>query len=160
MVSLSGPPPVKLISITGGPGTYAFGYDVDDPVHGNIQFRQEERHPNGTVTGSYGVLEPDGNVKVVHYVADNRGYRATIERIKKRQGGGQADDPNSDTNVVYPQYFPSMTPPVLGHSYLHVKHKPQYSNPYPPVNYPNYVYKTYPYPQPYSQSRGVSQYRL
>ena len=48
---------------------------MEDPKHGNIQFRQEERHPNGTVTGSYGVVEADGNVKVVHYIADEHGYR-------------------------------------------------------------------------------------
>lgn len=58
-----------------GPGTYSFGYDIDDPDTGNVQFRQEERHPNGTVTGSYGLLQPDGHVRVVHYIADKHGYR-------------------------------------------------------------------------------------
>ncbi|RZC41955.1 Chitin bind 4 domain containing protein, partial [Asbolus verrucosus] len=58
-----------------GPGTYAFGYDIEDPATNNIQFRNEERHPNGTVTGSYGYVEPDGNVRIVHYVADHNGYR-------------------------------------------------------------------------------------
>ena len=58
-----------------GPGTYVFGYDIEDPENGNMQFRQEERLPNGTVTGSYGVVEPDGNVRVVRYIADSMGYR-------------------------------------------------------------------------------------
>jgi hypothetical protein len=60
-----------------GPGTYVFGYDIEEPENGNMQFRQEERLPNGTVTGSYGVVEPDGNVRVVRYIADSMGYRCT-----------------------------------------------------------------------------------
>ncbi|XP_067001104.2 cuticle protein 19 [Anabrus simplex] len=66
-----------------GPGTYAFGYDIDDAKTGNTQFRQEERFPNGTVAGSYGLVEPDGNVRVVHYVADHLGYRVMIENSPK-----------------------------------------------------------------------------
>ncbi|KAJ3653406.1 hypothetical protein Zmor_012660 [Zophobas morio] len=58
-----------------GPGTYAFGYDIDDASSNNVQFRNEERHPNGTVTGSYGYVAPDGNVRVVNYIADQNGYR-------------------------------------------------------------------------------------
>ncbi|KAJ8972077.1 hypothetical protein NQ314_000390 [Rhamnusium bicolor] len=58
-----------------GRGTYAFGYDVEDPETNNIQFRDEERHPNGTITGSYGYLRPDGMVHIAHYVADDKGYR-------------------------------------------------------------------------------------
>lgn len=58
-----------------GPGTYVFGYDVEDVETNNVQFRDEERHANGTVTGSYGYLQPDGNVLIVHYSADSKGYR-------------------------------------------------------------------------------------
>lgn len=58
-----------------GPGSYSFGYDTEDSGSGNMQFRQEKRKNDGSVTGSYGHLEPDGNVLVVHYVADGKGYR-------------------------------------------------------------------------------------
>lgn len=58
-----------------GPGTYAFGYDVADEATGNTHFREEQRHPNGTVTGSYGWVDPQGRVTVVSYVADKNGYR-------------------------------------------------------------------------------------
>ncbi|KAL1138638.1 hypothetical protein AAG570_008701, partial [Ranatra chinensis] len=62
-----------------GPGTYAFGYDVEDALTGNIHYRLEERLRNGTVIGSYGLLEPNGNVRIVHYRADETGYSATVE---------------------------------------------------------------------------------
>ncbi|XP_024081006.1 cuticle protein 19-like [Cimex lectularius] len=62
-----------------GPGTYSFGYEIEDPKTGNVQFRHEEKYPNGTVRGKYGLVEPDGNVKVVHYTADEYGYRARVE---------------------------------------------------------------------------------
>lgn len=58
-----------------GEGTYAFGYDIEDGATSNVQYRNEERHANGTVTGSYGYLMPDGNVMTVNYVADKDGYR-------------------------------------------------------------------------------------
>jgi Insect cuticle protein len=61
-----------------GPGTYAFGYDIDDAQTGNTQFREEERLPNGTVIGKYGYVEPDGNIHVVNYIADERGYRLVV----------------------------------------------------------------------------------
>lgn len=48
---------------------------MDDAETGNTQFREEERHPNGTVTGSYGYVDPFGKAQIVHYIADERGYR-------------------------------------------------------------------------------------
>ncbi|CAG9814347.1 unnamed protein product [Phaedon cochleariae] len=62
-----------------GRGTYAFGYDIEDPETNNVQFRDEERYQNGTVVGSYGYVKPDGNAHIVKYVADENGYRATVE---------------------------------------------------------------------------------
>ncbi|XP_054265281.1 uncharacterized protein LOC128988100 [Macrosteles quadrilineatus] len=62
-----------------GPGTYSWGYDIEDASTRNVQFRRERRLPNGTVTGSYGLVEPDGNIKIVHYTADTQGYRVVIE---------------------------------------------------------------------------------
>ncbi|KAK9869673.1 hypothetical protein WA026_003422 [Henosepilachna vigintioctopunctata] len=66
-----------------GYGTYAFGYDVEDPETNNIQFRNEEKLSNGSVIGSYGYLEESGNAFVVNYIADHNGYRAFVEDSTK-----------------------------------------------------------------------------
>lgn len=58
-----------------GPGTYAFGYEIEDRLTGNLQFRDEEKLSDGTVRGAYGVLLPNGEVIVTKYIADGMGYR-------------------------------------------------------------------------------------
>ncbi|TKX27802.1 larval cuticle protein 16/17-like [Spodoptera litura] len=57
------------------PQIYSFGYDVNDPATGNTQYRAEQRHPNGTVTGSYGYIDPYGKPVKYKYIADKFGYR-------------------------------------------------------------------------------------
>lgn len=61
--------------ITGNPNVYEFGYDVSDPATGNKQYRSEQRHPNGTVTGNYGYVDPSGTPRKYRYIADEGGYR-------------------------------------------------------------------------------------
>ncbi|XP_028030362.1 larval cuticle protein 1-like [Bombyx mandarina] len=62
-------------NVNGSPGTYSFGYDILDPNTGNSQYRNEERYPNGTVTGSYGYVDAAGKPQRFRYVADEKGYR-------------------------------------------------------------------------------------
>ncbi|KAH1013875.1 hypothetical protein HUJ04_002802 [Dendroctonus ponderosae] len=65
-----------------GPDTYAFGYDINDPDTENVQFRDEERKPDGSVVGKYGWLGMDGTAYIVNYVADSRGYRASVDTVQ------------------------------------------------------------------------------
>ncbi|KAL9692324.1 hypothetical protein quinque_012087 [Culex quinquefasciatus] len=122
-----------------GPGTYAFGYEIEDPATGNVQFRDEEKLQNGTVRGSYGYLQPDGNVIRTRFIADLYGYRANTE-IRQANGQVIASIPTHETmetqssnqdNVVaepsnqYPTYsMPPTYSPALNPSYIDPSYTP------------------------------------
>uniref|UniRef100_A0A182NJA0 Cuticular protein RR family n=1 Tax=Anopheles dirus TaxID=7168 RepID=A0A182NJA0_9DIPT len=92
-----------------GPGTYAFGYEIEDPQSGNVQFRDEEKLKNGTVRGSYGYMQPDGSVIITNFVADDAGYRAKTE-IKRANGQTIASFPAPAPSVGHgaqDRYFPA-----------------------------------------------------
>ncbi|KAI9565972.1 Cuticle protein 6 [Daphnia sinensis] len=57
-------------------GAYTFGYDTGGGEHQS--YRVETRSPDGTVTGRYGYVDPEGVLRIVDYVADRRGYRPKI----------------------------------------------------------------------------------
>lgn len=52
-------------------GAYQFGYEVGP----NGQFHHETRGPDGVTYGCYGYIDPNGLLRVTHYVADTHGYR-------------------------------------------------------------------------------------
>lgn len=57
-------------------GNYAFGYNEDHSTGGT--FRRESGDAFGTKVGSYGLRDADGRLRIVNYVADANGFRATI----------------------------------------------------------------------------------
>ncbi|XP_075552001.1 uncharacterized protein LOC142585265 [Dermacentor variabilis] len=59
-----------------GWGNYNFGYDEDHTSGGS--FRRETGDALGAKVGSYGLRDADGRVRVVSYVADELGFRASI----------------------------------------------------------------------------------
>ena len=58
-----------------GYGNYAFGYNEDHATGGT--FRKEKGGP-GVQVGSYGLRDADGRIRVVNYIADALGFRASV----------------------------------------------------------------------------------
>ncbi|CAG9784967.1 unnamed protein product [Diatraea saccharalis] len=65
---------------------YAYEYGVNDPHTGDIKQQKEERDGE-VVKGQYSLVEPDGSVRTVDYVADwETGFHADVRNSKdKRQ---------------------------------------------------------------------------
>lgn len=60
------------------PANYDFSYSVHDGHTGDVK-QQEESRRGDQVQGSYSLVEPDGNKRVVHYTADDHnGFNAGI----------------------------------------------------------------------------------
>ncbi|XP_068620884.1 larval/pupal rigid cuticle protein 66-like [Battus philenor] len=57
----------------------SFSYDVADPNTGDYKGHTETR-VGGTVKGQYWLIEPDGSKRIVDYIADNNGFRATVRK--------------------------------------------------------------------------------
>uniref|UniRef100_A0A8D8Z896 Uncharacterized protein n=1 Tax=Cacopsylla melanoneura TaxID=428564 RepID=A0A8D8Z896_9HEMI len=55
--------------------------DLDSSATGNVQYQQEEQLANGTVVGKYGVLEPNGNLRLVHYTTDKDDFKPKQESV-------------------------------------------------------------------------------
>ncbi|XP_011551699.3 uncharacterized protein LOC105383358 [Plutella xylostella] len=61
---------------------YAYEYGVNDPHTGDIKQQREERDGE-VVKGQYSLVEPDGSVRTVDYVADWRtGFHANVRNSK------------------------------------------------------------------------------
>ncbi|XP_061728790.1 adult-specific cuticular protein ACP-22-like [Cydia pomonella] len=62
------------------PPKYHFTYSVSDPHTGDHKSQFESRDGD-VVKGMYSLVEPDGNVRTVHYTADDvNGFNAVVER--------------------------------------------------------------------------------
>ncbi|XP_045764834.1 uncharacterized protein LOC123867042 [Maniola jurtina] len=64
---------------------YAFEYGVNDPHTGDIKQQKEERDGE-VVKGQYSLVEPDGSVRTVDYIADwETGFHANVHNSKDNQ---------------------------------------------------------------------------
>lgn len=61
--------------------SYAFEYGVSDPHTGDHKQQWETKDKEGTVRGSYSLLEPDGTTRIVDYIADEHGFRAVVKKV-------------------------------------------------------------------------------
>lgn len=60
----------------GVPNPYQFSYSA--PSEGGQSSHQESGDGSGRVTGSYSVTDEDGRSRLVEYVADEGGFRASV----------------------------------------------------------------------------------
>ncbi|XP_062541447.1 uncharacterized protein LOC134209479 [Armigeres subalbatus] len=126
-----------------GPGTYAFGYEIEDPQTGNVQFRDEEKLQNGTVRGSYGYMQPDGSVIITRFLADFLGYRATTE-IRRADGQTVASFPGRSPMPYNPAINPDFIDPQYNAAILsHIKNQ-QFNPSQGLVQYPNGIAPNFP----------------
>ncbi|GBN20255.1 hypothetical protein AVEN_5088-1 [Araneus ventricosus] len=75
------------------PHPYNFDYQSDDE-QGNTHYHREETDASGTVRGSYGYTDVQGLYRVVDYIADVNGFRASI-----RTNEPGTDDKESPADV-------------------------------------------------------------
>lgn len=60
--------------------SYAFGYDVNDPLTGDSKSQHESRQGD-VVQGSYSLVDPDGTKRTVDYTADpHNGFNAVVSK--------------------------------------------------------------------------------
>lgn len=106
------------------PKSYEFGYKVKDP-HGNEHFQKESGvshgHSNKKV-GSYGLQDADGRWRVVNYIADDHGFRASIDT--NEPGTGNSDPASVIVNGPDSHGGPPLTVSTGGHGHGYEQHEP------------------------------------
>ncbi|XP_046970575.1 cuticle protein 8-like [Vanessa cardui] len=89
---------------------YAFNYAISDPLTNDNKAQWEERDGDH-VNGAYSLLEPDGNLRVVEYSADDiSGFSAIVKNLADRLGSTSLHKP-----LPYP--IPPINPLIDPHSY-------------------------------------------
>ncbi|RWR98776.1 Cuticle protein 14-like isoform b, partial [Dinothrombium tinctorium] len=89
-------------------GNYDFSYDESHTTGGS--FRKESGNALGQVIGSYGLRDADGRNRIVNYIADAAGYRASII---SNEPGVEPKDPAAITiNKGAPLLAPVAAAPV------------------------------------------------
>lgn len=86
---------------------YAFRYGVSDPHTGDVKAQQESRDGD-VVKGQYSLVEPDGSIRVVDYVADPvNGFNAVVS---KSAPSVHASSASAVVKQVVPSVFKQIVP--------------------------------------------------
>jgi len=101
-------------SSTDGLGNYAFGYNEDHATGGT--FRKEKGGP-GVQVGSYGLRDADGRIRVVNYVADALGFRASVST--NEPGVDVKQDPAATSLSIGGHIAAPLVAPVLAAPVAH-----------------------------------------
>jgi hypothetical protein len=88
-------PKVLSSEISGPPEPYTFGFQSTDEF-GTILSRSETADGSGAVKGSYSYTDADGLNRIVEYIADAAGYRASV----KTNEPGTANANPADVQII------------------------------------------------------------
>lgn len=70
-----------IIQHTAAPSQSRFSYAVNDHLSGDIKSQEESRYGDGSVQGSYSLIDADGYRRIVHYTANPySGFKAIVQR--------------------------------------------------------------------------------
>lgn len=88
-----------IIQHVAAPSQSRFAYAVNDHLSGDIKSQEESRYGDGSVEGSYSVVDPDGYRRTVHYTADRySGFKAIIQRKPLHS----ASSATTSSNIIAP----------------------------------------------------------
>ena len=90
-----------------GYAPYQFGYNFHDDHYGSQQSREEVADGHGGVKGSYSFVDGHGIKRIVEYVADKNGFRASIKTNEPGTAAQNPADVYMNANPVQAHYEPS-----------------------------------------------------
>ncbi|RZF36214.1 hypothetical protein LSTR_LSTR008540 [Laodelphax striatellus] len=117
---------------------YAFGYQVADPITGDVKSQSEVKQA-GVVQGEYSFVQPDGSLRQVTYAAaPGAGFNAVVKTIP---GAAPPNEPIAKAAPV-PAAYPYAAPAV---AYPYAAPAAYPAAAYPYAGYSAYPYAAYPY---------------
>lgn len=91
-----------------GGAQYKFGYKVNEVKTGDIKHHTESRKEN-EVKGEYSVVEPNGVIRLVQYIANSKGFNAIVRHQYGTKYATNLNTTLGNTNIRLQQEFHSET---------------------------------------------------